>query len=339
MDKSNQKPNLFHYAYTELAQDAFICWLLSWAKPENKKQNETLHHLAMALLKRIFEKHRKEYPDPIGTICIIQQHKNIDILVEVNKSFSIIVEDKIHSTEHDNQLSRYIGIVKEDYPLNQILPVYLQTGNQGNYTAVKDAGYESISRTELLDILKSSNPQQINNNILSDYLEYLENIETWTNAYADRLSVEWDNYAWQGFYCALQKLLTRDDANWGYVPNQQGGFWGFWWSWYSDEENKCSVYIQLEGKKLCFRIEVDALENNKTLREKWSERILKAAQKYNLNNIVRPGHMGTGNTMAIAIYDGEYIHFDSNGRLNMEKTVDVLHKVEKVLSEAKSLHT
>jgi hypothetical protein len=30
------KPNIFKYATSELSQDAFICWLLAWAKDENK---------------------------------------------------------------------------------------------------------------------------------------------------------------------------------------------------------------------------------------------------------------------------------------------------------------
>ena len=32
------KPNLFKYATSELSQDAFICWLLEWAKPQNRKR-------------------------------------------------------------------------------------------------------------------------------------------------------------------------------------------------------------------------------------------------------------------------------------------------------------
>jgi hypothetical protein len=35
-------PNLFHYATSELSQDAFICWLLDWANPDNKEKDEAL---------------------------------------------------------------------------------------------------------------------------------------------------------------------------------------------------------------------------------------------------------------------------------------------------------
>ena len=37
------RPNLFKFATSELSQDAFICWLLSSASPENKEEDAKLH--------------------------------------------------------------------------------------------------------------------------------------------------------------------------------------------------------------------------------------------------------------------------------------------------------
>ncbi len=60
------KPNLFSYATSELSQDAFICWLLAWAHPENKEINSdspALHACARALIEAFFEKHKnREHP-------------------------------------------------------------------------------------------------------------------------------------------------------------------------------------------------------------------------------------------------------------------------------------
>ena len=36
------KPNIFTYVTSELSQDAIICYLLEWAKIENKKSNEKI---------------------------------------------------------------------------------------------------------------------------------------------------------------------------------------------------------------------------------------------------------------------------------------------------------
>lgn len=35
-----QPPNLFEFATSELSQDAFLCWLASWADVRLKTKNE-----------------------------------------------------------------------------------------------------------------------------------------------------------------------------------------------------------------------------------------------------------------------------------------------------------
>lgn len=45
--------NLFNYATSELSQDAFICWLLSFAKQESK--DEKLKEVAQALIRKFIE--------------------------------------------------------------------------------------------------------------------------------------------------------------------------------------------------------------------------------------------------------------------------------------------
>ncbi|MBB1077961.1 hypothetical protein HUU62_26545 [Rhodoferax sp. 4810] len=45
------KPNLFSYATSELSQDAFICWLLSWITPEIREYDKNIHELFVNLLK------------------------------------------------------------------------------------------------------------------------------------------------------------------------------------------------------------------------------------------------------------------------------------------------
>ena len=42
-------PNLFSFATSELSQDAFICWLLSWAKSEYAIAGKELHTCALSL--------------------------------------------------------------------------------------------------------------------------------------------------------------------------------------------------------------------------------------------------------------------------------------------------
>ena len=49
-------PNLFRYASSELSQDAIICYIIEWAKSENKGHNTKLHNLAIEFLNSLFDK-------------------------------------------------------------------------------------------------------------------------------------------------------------------------------------------------------------------------------------------------------------------------------------------
>src|SRR3989304_5901938 len=129
-----KKQNLFNYATSELSQDAFICWLLSWGEPEASSLDSDLHGLSHKLLQAFFDKHSRKFPDRIESIDIRKQYQNIDILVIVNNSIAIPIEDKIHSREHSDQLSRYLKALKDErYSEENLLPIYLQTGEQGDY--------------------------------------------------------------------------------------------------------------------------------------------------------------------------------------------------------------
>ncbi len=45
--------NLFTYAYKELSQDAFICWLMSYAKV-NAEEDKALGNVLLVLLECLF---------------------------------------------------------------------------------------------------------------------------------------------------------------------------------------------------------------------------------------------------------------------------------------------
>jgi len=49
------KPNLFKFATSELSQDAFICWLLSWANEENEIHDKRLCLCARKLLENFLK--------------------------------------------------------------------------------------------------------------------------------------------------------------------------------------------------------------------------------------------------------------------------------------------
>ena len=96
-------PNLFDYATSELSQDAFLCWLFSWADNKYKDKYADLNNCAKDVIK-LFSNNEI---DNIESIEVHKQENNIDAFIIVNNQYLLIVEDKTDTGEHGNQLNRY----------------------------------------------------------------------------------------------------------------------------------------------------------------------------------------------------------------------------------------
>ena len=146
----DHRPNLFELAPSELSQDAFIGWFLLWARQENTTDDPGLNAGGRDLLGLIYRLHGKVLPE-IETLALNRQYKHVDLLLVVNNLDHVLVEDKVYSQEHSGQLERYIDSMKEVGVSQDVtLPVYLQTGDQADYSAVESAGYCVVSREDLL---------------------------------------------------------------------------------------------------------------------------------------------------------------------------------------------
>ncbi len=125
------KPNIFNYATSELSQDAIICYILEWAKIENKDINEDLYNLGIEFINSLFDNFNQiNKPNTYHKIEIKKQYKNIDILCIVNNEYSIIIEDKTNTKNHSDQLKRYFEEIKKDFNKTKILPIYFKTGEK-----------------------------------------------------------------------------------------------------------------------------------------------------------------------------------------------------------------
>src|SRR4051794_18176618 len=105
------RPNLFDFATSELSQDAFLCWLLSWARDELCAVDPALHGTGTAFLSSLLALHGIDMPAGVKSLEIRRQHKDIDILVLVNDDIVLAIEDKIDTSEHSDQLRRYLGVL------------------------------------------------------------------------------------------------------------------------------------------------------------------------------------------------------------------------------------
>ena len=286
------EPNLFTYATSELSQDAFICWLLSWASPKLKDSDKDLHECSTNFIRSLFDKHKKCIPSKIEQVEVRKQDNNIDVLCIINNTYPILIEDKTGTKNHSNQLDRYLEVIKGSFDEKNIIPIYFKTEDQGSYKDVLKNGYQPFLRADFLNIL---NGYKGVNAILLDYRSYLQSISDKVENYKYTKISKWDRYAWMGFYLELQKRLG--DGNWGYVaPKGVGGFLGFWWHF--QEDNDCQQHLQLKQDKFCFKIKVKNKDERRLLRSKWHEIIKSQAQDNGLD-LVKPSRFGKGEYMTV----------------------------------------
>jgi hypothetical protein len=228
------QPNIFNYATNELTQDAFLSWVLAWAQPEFKTANEPLHQLGTDFLKSLLAKKSIKL-GKVENLEIKQQFKKIDVLVQLEtngKKYAIIIEDKVHSQHHSDQLLRYKSVVSAQYKEAIQVPIYFKTGYQHNLTSVEKNGYHHYSLKDLLDVLTPKRVADINHDVLSQYHEFLADKEPhydWaeneTKAYINKPIGEWSWWSCVGFFHIYNELLN---GGWGSVGNNREPLLAMW---------------------------------------------------------------------------------------------------------------
>lgn len=181
--------NIFQYATKELSQDAFIAWLLSYACNDGKEKDQGLWSCAQSFLRSFVG---KEDDSMFTVTAIMMQHDKIDVYVEMKDHngnlYAVIVEDKVYSAHHDDQIYRYTEEVRKE--LNnlhsshrgiEIHAVYFKTGHIQDSEQIEIARVtEKLQATgaflhvieidDIIAILESATP---NSEIFSLYKEYI----------------------------------------------------------------------------------------------------------------------------------------------------------------------
>lgn len=179
----NDKPNIFNYATSELSQDAFICWLLSWAQKEYQQKDEDLCSDAKTLISIFLKKfpayERLSIDDIERVINLKQQYMKADIYFQVLIKnigiLSFIVEDKTHTSHHSDQLKRYLERIQNDAILEkEVLGIYFKTGFIYDWDRELPEPYKLFDRGELLDFLKNTRSKHF---LLKEYTEYLNGMD------------------------------------------------------------------------------------------------------------------------------------------------------------------
>lgn len=182
LDLGLKNPNIFEIlriSKNEIRHSNFLSWLLD---PEGS------HKLGDIFLKRflreVFSSSKFEDIDQIdveglnlSSVEILREWKNIDILIHL-EDVIVCVENKVLSSEHSNQLSRYKKIIESEFPKHKQTFVYLNPDGESsveesdNYHPISyDFIVDSLSR--IISVHRESMNTQVKNYI-KDYITIIK---------------------------------------------------------------------------------------------------------------------------------------------------------------------
>ncbi len=317
------RPNLFRHATSELSQDAFLCWLLEWADIDCRPFDPELHRVARCFLESLLQTADASL-EPDARVVVHKQLKSADVVAEIGERLVLVIEDKVHTGNHSDQLRRYREVLKEHFRGRELVCVYLKTGDQSSYADVKSKGWAVFHRADMLKALRGNN--EISHDVFREFVAYLEYLEALTERYRTVPPCKWErsDSAYKGLFLALQHKLKTGD--WGFVPNPSGGFIGFWWGWC--KADGCRLYLQLEDESFVAKIAVDDKSRQSQLRDLWWPQLVDS-----LEHFKRPKRLGHGSTMTLAIFDGDYRSKGEDGLLDLDATSALLERYTAALTK------
>lgn len=228
------QPNIFNYATKELTQDAFIIWLLHWANPIYENENKLLYSLGRSFLSSLLAKQNITLTE-IENLDIKPQFHKIDVFISFimqGKTYGIIIEDKVHSGDHSDQLLRYKTKIITLNSCDIIVGIYFKTGYQVNLTRVFENQYHHYSIKDFQRVLNQAFVKEINNDILTQYHSYLlekekhfDEAHTAAENYIMLPLKEWNWWSCVKFFHTYKKHF---DAKWTSVANNREPLLAFW---------------------------------------------------------------------------------------------------------------
>lgn len=369
------RPNLFDYATSELSQDAVICYLLEFYNYENEYKEE--HELAQVFIKIIL----KEIGLNIecSHIKVRKQYKNIDVLLIINEEYYIIIEDKTNTKQHQEQILKYMKRLEKEEKVEKqkIYGLYFKTGDESltslesmkNSKKVEYNKYGIMMRESIIKFLDSYNGKNL---IINDYKKYLKEKEKKQKKYRKKNEDGEYFYDWDGIIGFYKKLdleflrLKKENSlprnknedvlgfNWGYTPNQNGGFMCYWFNNILSFDGK-EYYLQIEKinvAKNLFKEKIGCKwtnnvvkypeitlvvkvksENKKTDILYEGLKIFEDKYKENFEKrlLLRPNRFAPGNWMTQLLIN-DYIVLENNS-INISKTVERILSYVQMLNE------
>lgn len=314
MEKPIIRPNIFKISTKELSQDAFIVWLLQWANPACSELDPLLHQCGSDFLHLLLNQSPKS--KIIKQVDAGRQWLNIDVWSEIfyadGTKTLLILEDKTFSGEHSGQLERYkkkaqLYCEKEGFNL---ACTYFKIGSEPLRTlrSVRDKGFHVVSRKEIKACFATY--VDTPHSILGDFIDYIDDLEAAHQKFEKIPLMDWKGINWVGFYQFVEAQL--DIVTWHRVNNRSGGFWNLCLTW--RYWNGVPIYMQIEERKLCFKIAPGKVEtginmSDKDMNKLQNEAYLKLmafADKKGMTIVRRPNpfvHRGSYRTFAVVNFE------------------------------------
>lgn len=264
------QPNIFDYATSELSQDAFLCYLISFGKEEYKEDFPREYILAHKFLAKCGINEKEEI------LSVQRQVEHVDVLV-TTKNYILIIEDKTYTNEHDDQIIRYVQSIRmQDNSItsDKIIKVcYFKTGDYvyeyetSDDSVLPQENCCSLRRDDMLELLENN---CAGNLIFESFYQHFNFVKERVKACDDADIMTWNAEKWFDY---LYKILQGHKFNIGWVHNARGGFYGCWFDWYN-----------VTGGENYKQIEISFASNNKTAQVKMCYKFSGKDKETTLNN-------------------------------------------------------
>ncbi len=303
-----KKPNLFTHARKELSQDAFIAWFIEWADPKYRNTNSQLPVAAESFLKKLISLQSKKMPDQIHSVEVHKQWHKVDVMVKVNDSHIIIIEDKVDTVEHSNQLEHYREMAEKEFKESgrELVCVYLKRdrtcSKNLDINEAKNKGFEFFGRSDFLEVL---NEHDVQNDIYGDFRDRLKELDTLEGKFKTEKIGCWSWHAWKGFYQEIEEQNEKQKlglVNWWKRVNHHTGVLGLAMGGRGlKPEISISLLIEQEHGNLCFKVEAPNQKVPKDVSEHYHKWLMSEAEAKPDLKLKRPKPFRSGVATTIAV--------------------------------------
>ena len=166
----------------ELRHSSFLAWLLDPSETHNLSDYFTSRFLKLATNNKTDQRSELNLINietlDLSKVHVFKEWNNIDVLlVDDDQKLVCIIENKVDSKEHSNQLTKYRKVIETNYPDYRKLYIYLTVYGEEPETE-KDyipISYKEVS--ELIESLLERKKSQMNDQVLIFISHYNEMVK------------------------------------------------------------------------------------------------------------------------------------------------------------------